>query len=556
MKPQNKKWIIATQKSSNIIEQILMNRGIPKKDWPDFLKPDFDKLYDPYLLSGIHEAVERIKKAFEKHEIIGIFADYDADGIPAAALLSVILEDKLKLKTITYIPTRSDGYGLNKKGIDYLKKNGATLLITADLGIREIENTKYAHIIGLDIIITDHHEPGEELPRPFALINPKLKNSKYPFRELSGGGVIFKLIQALAGHFNEITQTDLKWCMDLVGITTICDVVPLVGENRIFAKFGLLVLAKTKRIGLNELYKAANIDNSKINAYTVGFQIGPRLNAPGRMDHTNESFLLLTTKDVTNARELAINLDKINRSRQLKLDEMLVEAEKKIEKQKLYSKKVILLSHENWSAGLIGLVAGKIVEKYNRPTLIFEKGKEFSKGSARSIDNFNIIEMLEKSKELIENFGGHTKAAGLTVKNINLNKLYKKLLDLADQYLTAKDLEPKINVDANINLNEIDLSLIRKLADLEPFGLGNPRPVFVIKDIQLENQRLVGGDKHVSFIIKQSNDRELRGVYFNQNSLFDKEKKYDLAFTLEENIWNEKSYSQLKVIDIKLSKEI
>ena len=553
MKDDIKKWIIEPKKTNEIVEQILINRKIAKIDWPDFLKPEFSKLYDPYLLNDMEKAVERLQKAFENKETVGIFADYDADGIPAAALLSTILEDKLGLKTVTYIPTRSDGYGLNKNGIDYLRKSGATLLITADLGIREIENTEYAQKIGFDVIITDHHEPGGRLPKPFALINPKLKNSQYPFRELSGGGVIFKYIQALAKKFKQITENDLKWCLDLVSITTICDVVPLIGENRIFAKFGLFVLVKTKRIGLQELYKVANISIPKINTYSVGFQIGPRLNAPGRMNHANESFLLLTTKENSVARKLATDLDRINRTRQLKLDEILVETEKKIEIKKLYKNKVIILSSEKWSTGLIGLVAGKIVEKYNRPTLIFEKGIKFSKGSMRSIDNFNTVEMLEKAKSLIENFGGHAKAAGLTIKNENLKKLNKKLLEIADKYLTEEDLEIKINIDAEIKLDEIDLNLIRKLIYLEPFGLGNPRPVFIVKNIKIENQRLVGGDKHLSFKIKQASGRELRAVYFNQNKLLENQKPFDLVCYLEENVWNGKSYPQLKVIDAKLT---
>ncbi len=545
----NKKWIVAPEKSNDIIEQVLINRNIPKKDWEDFLEPDFRKLYDPYLLSGMKKAVERIKKAVEGQEIVGIFADYDADGIPAAALLTDILENKLNLTTAVYIPTRREGYGLNNKGIDYLQKEGAKLIITADLGIREIANTKYIKQLGLDLIITDHHEPGDQLPEPFALINPKLKNSRYPFRELSGGGVVFKLIQALAKEFPQIKEADLKWALDLVGITTICDVVPLVCENRIFAKFGLKVLEKTKRIGLQKLYQAAQIDSQKIDTYTVGFQIGPRINAPGRMDHTNESFMLLKSNDPRQAAELATRLDKINRDRQAQLEEILLEAEKRIVKGKLYDKKVIMLSDKSWTAGLIGLVAGKITEKYSRPCIILEEGEEISKGSARSIDNYNIVEVLQESSHLLKTFGGHAKAAGLTIENKHLSALYDKLLQIADTRLTADDLVLKIKIDAVLEAQDLSLSLFDKIKQLEPFGLGNPRPVFAIKNVKAENLRTIGQEgKHLKFNIDN-----ISAIGFSLGHLIDEiqNKNLDLAFTIDEDSWDGRRKIQLKIVDIK-----
>jgi len=424
-KMQNhRRWIVRDRKSQDIIKQILINRQIPKTDWLAFLHPDFyNGLHNPYLLPGMRLAVNRIEQAIKDRQKIGIFADYDADGIPGAALLADILENKLHIQTVTYIPTRREGYGLNKKGLDYLKKAGANLIITVDLGVRNIKEIDYARKIGLNVIITDHHEPGDKLPKSLALINPKIEQSKYPFRELSGGGVVFKLIQALSKKVKGITEADLKWALDLVAITAICDVVPLIDENRIFAKFGLLVLGKSRRMGLKRLYKIAQIDPAKIDTHTVGFQIGPRLNAPGRMDHTNESFELLRSTDPILARNLAVKLDEINRRRQTQLDQAVTEAETEILKNKLSDKKIIFLSSAKWSSGIVGLIAGKIMEKFNRPTIFFEKGEEFSKGSARSIDQYNIVKALEEANDLLENFGGHVKAAGLTVKNQNLKLL-------------------------------------------------------------------------------------------------------------------------------------
>lgn len=552
-----KKWIIQDKKSSDIIEQVLINRNIPKYDWPNFLSPSFKTaLHDPYLLSGMQKAVERIKKAVSNHEKIGIFSDYDADGIPAAVLLSEILEKKLGLVTFVYIPARSEGYGLNKQGIDYLKKQKVNLIITADLGIREIKNTEYIKSLGIDIIITDHHEPGDEPPKPLALINPKLKNSRYPFRELSGGGVVFKLVQALGREFSQIKEADLKWALDLVGITTICDVVPLIDENRIFAKFGLVVLQRTKRLGLLKLYQTANIDTEKIDTYTVGFQIGPRINAPGRMNETNESFRLLKSNDPVEATELANKLDKINRERQTKLDEILTEAEEQIAKGKLYNKKVILLSDKNWATGLIGLVAGKLTEKYSRPAIILEKGEEFSHGSARSIENFDMVEVLEETSKLLTSFGGHAKAAGLTVANKHLPALYEKLLQIADERLTADDLVPKIKIDAEILEKDLTFTLLEKIKKLEPFGLGNPRPVFAIVDIKPENLRTIGQEgKHLKFSVNN-----IGAIGFGLGSIIGDlqnlpagrhGKNIDLAFTLDEDSWDGTKKLQLKIVDIK-----
>lgn len=546
-----KKWIIAEKKSDDIVKQVLINRQIKPKDWSNFLNPDFGNLHDPYLLSGMKQAVERIKKAVKLGDTIGIFADYDADGIPAAALLSEIIENKLKLKTVTYIPTRREGYGLNKKGIDYLKKEGSALIITADLGIREIKNTEYVKKLGLDIIITDHHEPGETLPKSLALINPKIKKSQYPFRELSGCGVVFKLIQALTKEFPQIKESDLKWALDLVGISTICDVVPLIDENRIFAKFGLVVLAKTKRLGLRKLYQAAAIDPQKIDTYIVGFQIGPRLNAPGRMDHTNESFVLLRSKDPSQASDLAFRLDKINLKRQEKLEEILKEADARIQKEKLNEKKVILLADQDWTAGLIGLVAGRLTEKYNRPTVILEKEKIFSRGSARSIDNYNIVEVLEDTGNLLESFGGHAKAAGLTVKNNHLSALYDELLRLADIKLSDNDLIPKIKIDAIIDFKNLNLSLFDQIKKLEPFGLGNARPVFALKNIKPENLRTIGvGGAHLKFKIANI---DAIGFGFGHLLRDIAQRSIDLAFSLDENFWDNKRSLQLKIVDLNIN---
>jgi len=548
---QNKQWIIAEKKSNDIIEQVLTNRHIPKKEWTSFLNPDFAKdLWDPFLLDGIDTAVERLRKAVSDKETIGIFGDYDADGIPAAVLLSEVIEKKLRLKTLVYIPARKEGYGLNKEGIDFFKKNGVSVMFTVDLGVRENKNIEYATSLGMDVIVTDHHEPGEVLPKCLALINPKLKNSRYPFRELSGGGVVFKLMQAMSRDF-DVKEADLKWAMDLVGVTTICDVVPLIGENRVFAKYGLTVLRKTRRLGLKKLYQASGIDPENIDTYIVGFQIGPRINAPGRMGGASDSFHLLKTNDENEAAKLALSLDRINRERQAKLDEIFEEAEAQIKKEKLQDKKVIILSREGWPSGVIGLVAGRLMERYSRPCIVLEKGKVFSKGSARSIENFHLVEVLENLHDLLINFGGHARAAGLTVENKNLQSLYDEMLKSAESRLTADDLVPKILVDAKLEKDDLSLGLFDKIRKLEPFGMGNPRPVFIVNDVWPENLRTIGQDgKHLKF-----NIGNISGIGFGMGDAIEKiqDKNVSLVFTLDEDNWGGVRKLQLKVLDVKVA---
>lgn len=576
-----KRWIIFPKKSENIVEQLLINRKIPKKDWDNFLNPRYENLLDPKYLNDIDRSVSRIIQAIKNKETIGIFADYDADGIPGAAILSNFFS-YLGIKTAVYIPTREEGYGLNEQGINDLDKAGCKLIITVDLGITGREQIKLAKKIGLEVIVTDHHLfKTNQLPKDaLALVHPKL-SKKYSNKDLSGGGVAFKLIQAIAKKLGKPSAHQLKWFLDLTAVSTVCDMVPLTGENRVIAKFGMKVLAQTKNLGLEELMNIARIDPKKISTYTLGFQIGPRINAPGRMsrrpasgggmgsrsfasgDHAQISYYLLTTRNKKEAKTIAQKLDEINRQRQEQLVKNLAEAEVKIEKRGLLKNKIILIEDKKWSEGIIGLIAGKLSEKFSRPVVVFREGEKELKGSARSISEFHILETLDLAKRFIISYGGHAGAAGLTVGKEKYQKLLQKLIEIADVKLAEAVLVPKIKIDAEIAPWRCDLRLFDEIKKLEPFGMGNPRPVFLTKRVVISDKRLVGREeKHLKLVLKSSqkpiaNGQQLiEAISFNCEEC-QKDLKIgeivDIVFNIDENIWNNCRKVQLKIIDVKKS---
>ena len=557
-RPQ-KVWEIREQIFKDELTQILYNRGIVSSDCKNeiidnFLHPSFENdLHDPKLLPDYQIFEDRISSAITNKEKIGIFADYDADGIPGAAFLHRAFKI-LGIQSQTYIPLRENGYGFNKEGIDILLDGGCSLIISVDLGIKEFKNAEYIKSKNCDLIITDHHLPDDELPTALAVINPKIKNSRYPFKELSGAGVVFKLIQGLSNKYpKKIGQSFLKWNLDLIAISTISDVVPMVGENRVISKFGLISLSKTKNIGLRALYDICGIDKSKITSYEIGFMIAPRINAPGRIDHATKSLELLITEDKKEALELSRWLNEKNQLRQSAMEQVEIEAIKKIEKYNITKNKIIIL-HGDWPKGVIGPSASRLVEKYSRPVVLLARDEEGFSGSCRSISNFNIIEALQKVEKYLDAFGGHKGAAGLHLKVKNLEKFTEKLNQVANTSISQEDLCPKIFIDLVVSPNNCNFSLCRRIQLLEPFGVGNSKPIIMIKNIKIEKYRTVGQtDKHLK-IIFNTGTKPMDSILFN----YDKDRinleigrSYDIVFYPEINYWNGRESISLKLMDIK-----
>lgn len=558
----DKIWQLKKRKFDDPVKQLLFNRGIiGDKTAPEsieqFLEPNFDRdFFNPELLPDFAVAIKRIKKAIDEKEKVGIYADYDADGIPGAALIYRTLS-ALGLEVEVYIPTRSDGYGFNEDGIDFLIQSKCRLIISVDLGIREIKFAEYISKKGVELIITDHHEPDDELPKSLAIINPKRSDCQYPFRELCGAGVIYKIIQGLSKIYPKvINEKFLKWNLDLVAISTISDVVPLISENRVIAKFGLKVLRKTKNVGLQELYKIASIDQEKIDAYTVGFQIGPRINAPGRLDHATESFNLLITSDSSKAYEAAKHLQDKNDKRKIETENIFESATKIIDREKLTANNIIIVKKSGWQKGVIGPVASRLVEKYFRPVIILSEADGFLDGSCRSISGFDITKSLASSKEYLLGFGGHAGAAGVHLKATNFENFKKQMIQYCDINISFEELLPKISIDLELEKNKIGIGLFKELEKLEPFGLGNPRPVFLTSCIKLVSHRLVGRDnKHLQLKFS-TGASDIKGVIFNHNIEVEKlssGSNYDIVYQPGVNFWNGKNWIDLRIIDLKIS---
>lgn len=543
--------------------RLLAQRGLSSEaEALDFINPKYDKLADPFNITDMDKAAAAIVSAVASGDRIAIYGDYDVDGVTATAVLADFFS-KIGVKTVNYIPSRVDeGYGLNTEAVASLAKDGVKLIITVDCGSTSMEVVEEANRLGLTMVITDHHVIREEggqllLPAAAAVVNPKRLGQKSPLYELAGVAVAFYLVRALQTHFsNKLALGQEKWLLDLVALGTICDVVPLTGENRILAKYGLSVLAKSRRVGIKALARVAEVNLEMVDSYKVGFLLGPRLNAAGRIEHALSALSLLLTEDEAEADKLAAELNELNLTRQDLTEKIVAEAKEMIEedgkKQKIY-----LLSGKNWPAGVVGIVASRLSEEYGRPMLVMEDQGEELKGSARSIKNFNIIEALSECGDLFSHFGGHAFAAGFRLDKDKFILLNEKLIKISGDKITDADLVPEISIDLEILNKNIVQKFVEELSLLEPYGRENSKPLFLIKKAKVVEARLVGKPAvHLKLKIDQDG-YPLSGIAFGYGEELDLSPgdEYDFVVTLEINEWNFRKNPEFRLVDLRKSED-
>ena len=535
---------------SELLATILVNKNITtQKEIEEFLNPTRNDFFNPFLINDMDIAVERIRKAIETQEKVIIYGDYDVDGITSITVLKSFLKD-VGLDVDYYIPNRlEEGYGLNKNAIDEIAKNKYTLMITVDCGISAIEEVNYANSLGIEVIVTDHHEPGEELPKALAVIDNKRKDSKYPFRELAGVGVAFKVSQALAQSMNVKEEEYLKY-LDIVCVGTISDIVPLISENRVITKLGIKLLKQTRNTGLKAIINSSGY--SQINSTTISFGVAPRINACGRMGKAEQALKLLLSKDIYEVNKLTQELNNYNRERQEIEKEIFESVLNKIEQNNLDKNRTIVVGGEGWHHGVIGIVSSKITEKYFKPSILLSFEEDGTgKGSGRSIPGFDLHEALMKCENCLEKFGGHSMAVRLTLKKDKFEQFYEEFEKVAKENKT-ENIVPIINVDAKIELNEIDKTVVEDLKQLEPFGEANKMPVFALKNIRIDSIRALSEGKHLKLTLRDNN-QIINAIGFNIGELANEYKigdKVDLAGVLEINTFNGIDNLQINIKDI------
>ena len=544
-----------------ILRQILFNRGYATDaEARAFLKaePDFDT--NPFQMTGMESAVERIFSALKNQEPIAIYGDYDVDGVTATALLVDVL-NALGADPSTgsgqrvrgYIPNRfEEGYGLNNDALSQLKDDGVGLVISVDCGIRSPDEAQHARTIGLDLIITDHHHPSEgPLPPAFAVINPKQPGDVYPDKDLAGVGIAYKLAEALVSRL-ETLDFRLESLLDLVALGTVADLAPLVGENRFLVRRGLRQMRETTRQGLFSLAAVAELNLAKVNAIDIGFRLGPRLNAAGRLDEALAAYDLLTTRDVFIAGQLAQQLDVQNRERQKITREMQTQAEEMAlaDETDAY---LLFAAHENFNAGVVGLAASRLTETYYRPAIVAHIDTETTRGSCRSIPEFHITDALDQCADLLVRHGGHAAAAGFTVENDKREELVSRLKFLAKERLSGEDLRPTLTADAEVPLTNVRPPLLDALKYLEPTGYGNPDAVFVSRNVKVRHARTVGADsKHLKMYLEDEHGMTHDAIGFRLGHLQPElPERVDIMFTYEINEFNGRVNYQLNLKDVK-----
>ncbi len=585
MQPAEKQWVIqppapdefkqANPQLEPIVADLLFRRGIltqPQMD--EFLNPDYGQdQHDPYLFKHMPIAVERVKDAISRHELITIHGDYDADGLSGAVILFSTLKKIGAEHVNVYLPDRErEGYGLNANTVTYLHAQGTRLIITCDCGISNAEEVDVARGLGMDVIITDHHAQKTRLPDAI-LLHPKVQGETYPFKDLAGGGVAFKFAQAMLRDAAKQSDVDTarqfeafeKWLLDMVAVSSIADMVPLIGENRTLVKYGLTVLSKARRIGMKAILKQAGLLPPKqgkelnLGSYEVGFIIAPRLNAAGRMDHANAAFAALVAEDEDQALTLAEKLELTNKERQVLTEKIVGEALEQIGEVKSDTPQVLVAYDPKWSIGVAGLIASRVMERFHLPVFILAEINGAIAGSGRSPDGFDCTLALGATKDLYAKYGGHKNACGFTLAdNGKLDEFKARMNEFAARTMRVEDTVPKLEIDGELSVSRITWDLYEQLSKFHPFGMGNPQPKFAARGMQVTEISTVGKDAtHLRLALTADKKIFRKAIAFSFGALAKTVKVgdlVDLVYYVDVNEWNGNRELQLKVIDIKPSR--
>lgn len=562
------KYAVRERRDGTLAEHLLFHRGVETPEAvAEFLNPDYEKqTHDPFLMKDMEKAVVRILSAVEKGERIAIFSDYDADGIPGAVVLHDFFKKICYENFENYIPDRhTEGFGLNTKAVEQLAARGAKLLITIDCGIADREEVARANELGVEVIITDHHIPNTELPAAYAILNPKQPDCAYPEKMLCGSGVIFKLIQALVKKMENSPSTSLgaaalargweKWLLDMVGIATLSDMVPLTGENRVLAYYGLKVLKKSPRIGLNQLLSVLRLNRRELNEDDIGFSVSPRINAASRMGLPMDAFRLFATSDEAEAGALAKHLDKINTERKGRVASLVKEVRKKVEERG--ERRVVVAGNPNWRPALLGLVANSLAEDMQCPVFLW--GREESvelKGSCRSGGNVDLSLLMQEASSVFSEFGGHREAGGFSTTLEKVHLLESELERAYEKVRAAYTPEPAVIADAALSFDEVCESTFREVEKLAPFGVGNPKPVFLFEDAVVRRMEQFGKERqHLKLIFAKSDGVFVHAIKFYAKSEdFPRElmeqRPLNLLAHLERSTFGGRTELRLRIVDI------
>jgi len=540
------------------VASLLAQRGVHTyEEARKFFRPSLDDLHNPYLMKDMDKAVERIETAIENGENILVFGDYDVDGTTAVSLMSSYLKSFYP-NVDTYIPDRyNEGYGVSDAGIDYADDNGCTLIIALDCGIKSIDKVAYANSKGIDFIICDHHRPGDTLPDAVAILDPKRNDCNYPYDELCGCGVGFKLVQALAINRGQ-TIEDLIPYLDLVATAIAADIVPITGENRVLAKFGLEVINSSPRPGIKALIQ--NIKKQVLTISDVVFVIAPRINAAGRIKHGNYAVQLLTEFNLAEAEGFAAQIEGLNADRKDLDKQITAEALMQIEQNQDHDKKTTVVFQQDWHKGVIGIVASRLIETYYRPTLVFTRSGDKLAASARSVKDFDVYNALEACAEHLEQFGGHMYAAGLTLKEEQYPHFRQKFEAVVADTIHPDLLIPEISIDAEISLDDITPKFFRILKQFEPFGPGNMTPVFLSRNLMDSGfgKAIGSDDTHLKLFVKQEGTEGYGAIGFGlaaKKDLACNGESFDAVYSIDENVWNGQTNLQLRLRDIRCKQE-